>query len=559
MATDSLPYPAQAARPGQAPNAGPAPHHADHYYGGAQHLIEDKGAAYSASTAGAGAVTPDPSAATPAPETDHASAEGPEPTPDGTDGTDAAADASAAAMAPRRRSKKPLVVTVVVLLVLGVAGGALVVPDVANRLALPWAPNAPKEPPPEPRAVQRSLTGPEQAVGAPSPAGVSAALEKAASSNALGTLSGSVVDPVTGTTLWEQDADKPLPPASTTKLLTSAAALLSIDHTATLTTSVVEGPEPGSVVLVAGGDPTLSSAGKGDDTLYTGAARLDDLVKQVRKSAGDVSTVYLDTSAYQGGSRASGWEPGDAPSTYAAPVEPVMLDGGRTNPHNEDVPRTGDPAGALAKEFASRLGASVGGARSTTARDAAVLGEVHSAPLPVLVDDLLTASDNVLAEAVARQVALANDQPPSFDGAATATKRVLSDAGFDVSGVTLADGSGLSSDNAIPAALLTEVLAAAAGEDADPTAAKLRPLLAGLPVAGGTGTLIDRYGDGAQGNGWVRAKTGTLSEVNTLAGVVLTKSGRLLVFALMSSGTGPNSARPALDAVASALRGCGCR
>ncbi|MPY79161.1 MAG: D-alanyl-D-alanine carboxypeptidase/D-alanyl-D-alanine-endopeptidase [Actinophytocola sp.] len=468
-------------------------------------------------------------------------------------------DHTADAGAPKR-GKKPLVTTLVLLLLLGAAGGTAAVPDVANRLALPWAPNAPERPPPEPLAVRRSLIGPEQAVGAPSPAGVSAALEKAASSSALGTLSGSVVDPVTDKVLWQQDAGKPLPPASTTKLLTSAAALLSVDHTATLTTSVVEGPEPGSVVLVAGGDPTLSSASKGEATAYTDAARLDDLVKQVRKSAGDVSTVYLDTSAYEGGSRASGWVPGDAPSTYAAPIEPGMLDGGRTDPYNDESMRIGDPAGALADEFADRLGAKVGGSAGSTARGAKVIGEVHSAPLPVLIEDLLTESDNVLAEAVARQVAIANDKPPSFDGAATATKQVLSDAGFDVSGVTLDDGSGLSSDNAIPATLLSDILAAAAGKPTDPTTAKLRPLLAGLPVAGGTGTLDDRYlGSGAQGKGWVRAKTGTLSGVNTLAGVVLTKSGRVLVFSLMSSGTNPLAARPALDAVASSLRGCGCR
>lgn len=495
----------------------------------------------------------------PAPHAAHEGAHTPA-ADDGPDAPDPATTFTAAdVLGPRRRGKRPLIIALVVLLLLGAAGGALFVPDVANRLALPWAPNAPEQPPPAPLAVSRSITGPDEATGAPTPAGVSAALKKAASSSALGTLSGSVVDPVSGTALWQQNAGEPLPPASTTKVLTAAAALLSIDHTATLTTSVVKGPEPGSVVLVAGGDPTLSAAGKGDDTLYTDAARLDDLVKQVRKSAGDVDTVYVDTSAYQGGSSAPGWAPEDTPSTYAAPIEPMMLDGGRTNPASEESLRTGDPAEALATEFANRLGASVGGSSSATARDATVLGEVHSAPLPTLVDDLLTESDNVLAEAVARQVALANGQPPSFEGAATATKQVLADAGFDVSGATLADGSGLSTKNAIPARLLTDVLAAAAGDPADPTTAKLRPLLAGLPVAGGSGTLLDRYGDGSAGNGWVRAKTGTLSGVNTLAGVVLTKSGRVLVFALMSSGTNPLDARPALDAVASALRGCGCR
>ncbi|MGH3949120.1 MAG: D-alanyl-D-alanine carboxypeptidase, partial [Pseudonocardiaceae bacterium] len=97
-------------------------------------------------------------------------------------------------------------------------------------------------------------------------------------------------------------------------------------------------------------------------------------------------------------------------------------------------------------------------------------------------------------------------------------------------------------------------------DETDPRTAKLRPLLAGLPVAGGTGTLDERYdrAPAATGKGWVRAKTGTLSEVNTLAGMVLDADGRVLVFAFMSAGSPANKARPALDAIAATLRRCGC-
>jgi D-alanyl-D-alanine carboxypeptidase/D-alanyl-D-alanine-endopeptidase (penicillin-binding protein 4) len=57
----------------------------------------------------------------------------------------------------------------------------------------------------------------------------------------------------------------------------------------------------------------------------------------------------------------------------------------------------------------------------------------------------------------------------------------------------------------------------------------------------------------------VRAKTGTLTGTNALAGVVPDVDGRLLVFAFMSNGPDPVGARPRLDALAAALRGCGCR
>ncbi|MGH3979175.1 MAG: D-alanyl-D-alanine carboxypeptidase, partial [Pseudonocardiaceae bacterium] len=61
------------------------------------------------------------------------------------------------------------------------------------------------------------------------------------------------------------------------------------------------------------------------------------------------------------------------------------------------------------------------------------------------------------------------------------------------------------------------------------------------------------------GRGWVRAKTGTLTGVNSLAGTVLDVDGRLLVFAALSNGPDPAAARPRLDELAAALRSCGCR
>jgi D-alanyl-D-alanine carboxypeptidase/D-alanyl-D-alanine-endopeptidase (penicillin-binding protein 4) len=193
-----------------------------------------------------------------------------------------------------------------------------------------------------------------------------------------------------------------------------------------------------------------------------------------------------------------------------------------------------------------------------------VLGEVRSAPVVELVDNLLQLSDNVLAEAVAREVAKRGGEEVSFAGASKAIVKVLRDNGFDVTGLSMSDGSGLSGQDKVPASLLASILAVAAGPDGkDPRTAKLRPLLGGLPVAGGSGTLETRYNTAATapGRGWVRAKTGTLGTppVNSLAGVVLDADGRLMVFAFMTNGSVSTTARPALDAIAAALRQCGCR
>jgi D-alanyl-D-alanine carboxypeptidase/D-alanyl-D-alanine-endopeptidase (penicillin-binding protein 4) len=165
-------------------------------------------------------------------------------------------------------------------------------------------------------------------------------------------------------------------------------------------------------------------------------------------------------------------------------------------------------------------------------------------------------SDNMLAEALARQVALARDLPASFDGAAQAVTAALADAGIDVTGVTLADGSGLSLNDRVPAQVLTDLVRGAADGSLDGASA----LLSGLPVAGYDGTLFDRGNAGAA-PGTVRAKTGTLLGVHALAGTVVTTDGRLLAFAVIADGssTGEEAAESALDAVAAALAGCGCR
>ena len=91
----------------------------------------------------------------------------------------------------------------------------------------------------------------------------------------------------------------------------------------------------------------------------------------------------------------------------------------------------------------------------------------------------------------------------------------------------------------------------------DPPA--LRNLLTGLPVGGVSGSLADRFQDDASkaGAGWVRAKTGSIEVTYALAGYVPDVDNRILVFAFVSNGVGSGT-RPALDALAAGLRGCGC-
>jgi serine-type D-Ala-D-Ala carboxypeptidase/endopeptidase (penicillin-binding protein 4) len=391
---------------------------------------------------------------------------------------------------------------------------------------------------------------------APDPDVLAGQLAPLLGSAALGAgVSAEVVDVAGGDVLIGMDADDPATPASTAKLLTAAAALTTLDPTDTVKTTVVAGATPGEVVLVGGGDPTLSRTAPSQT--YPGAPTVADLATQVVAAlpAGTpVTRVVVDSSLYTGDLTAKGWGPADAPSAYAAPVTATAVDGARVAPGS--TARSGQPGLDAGSALADALGAT--GATVVLGKapeGAETLATVESAPIVRLVEQALSMSDNMLAEALARQVALARDLPASFEGGAQAVTAALADAGVDVSGVTLFDGSGLSLQDQVPAGVLTAVVAGAADGSLDGASA----LLSGLPVAGYDGTLFDR-GDAETAPGTVRAKTGTLLGVHALAGTVVTLDGRLLAFAVVADGSSNEvAAEAALDDVAAVLAGCGCR
>ncbi|HEY7053186.1 MAG TPA: D-alanyl-D-alanine carboxypeptidase, partial [Mycobacterium sp.] len=148
----------------------------------------------------------------------------------------------------------------------------------------------------------------------PSPAGLATALKAPLANPDLGALTGRVTDALSGAQLWEQGSTLPMVPASTNKVLTAGAALLALDRGTRQTTTVMaadQNRQPGLVVLVGGGDPTLSSAPAGQDTLYHNAARISDLAAQVRGSGIKVTAIQVDGSAFNGPSLAPGWDPTD--------------------------------------------------------------------------------------------------------------------------------------------------------------------------------------------------------------------------------------------------------
>lgn len=360
------------------------------------------------------------------------------------------------------------------------------------------------------------------------------ALSSPAANPDLGTFHARISNAATGEVVFDQHADEPLRPASVTKVLTAAAALYQLGPEDTLSTAVVRGANPGEVTILAGGDVWL------DDEA------LDALAAQVSNVGGAVDTVTIDTSSWDGMEEyPESWDPENVDAGFVAPMQPAMLSGGRLGGATEgDVPRTHTPALDVAQALANRLGAAnVAVADGPAPADAEVVASVESPTLLERMRVMMRNSDNVYAEAIGRELALAR----GTTDAPQAALDTLAEQGFDVSGTTLLDNCGLSDANRIPPALLDGVLLSSATE------APIRDLLGTLPVAAGEGTLASRYDDLA-GRGWVRAKTGTLDETSALAGTVTSVNGNVYTFAFISNDSSILEARQGMDQLASVLR-----
>ncbi|WP_328872958.1 D-alanyl-D-alanine carboxypeptidase/D-alanyl-D-alanine-endopeptidase [Streptomyces sp. NBC_00287] len=361
-----------------------------------------------------------------------------------------------------------------------------------------------------------------------------------------------VVDITTGKRLYGVGADTALTPASTTKIATAAAALSALGPDHRLTTRTALEPDTKELVLVGGGDPTLTARkdAEGNASLRTLA---EDTTAALKKDGVREVTLSYDVTLYAGDEVHP-----IGVNDNLAKVSALMADEARTDDSTSGpAPRVGDPAAEAARTFADLLAdhgiktTSPGPSKATGRAES--LAEVSSPPLSALVERMLTNSDNDLAEALARQTAIATGERPDFDGAGRAIRAELKKLGLPVTGADFKDGSGLNRDDRLTADTLTALLAAAG----DPAHPELRPILTGLPVAGFTGTLTSRYTDGAAGI--VRAKTGTLTGVNALAGTVVDQDGHLLAFAFLATDTtDPGAAQSALDAAATALSACGC-
>ncbi|HSK33336.1 MAG TPA: D-alanyl-D-alanine carboxypeptidase/D-alanyl-D-alanine-endopeptidase [Propionicimonas sp.] len=365
--------------------------------------------------------------------------------------------------------------------------------------------------------------------------------------------SGLVVLASDGSVLASRGADKALAPASTMKLLTSLAALDAIGAEHTFTTRVVRSGN--TVVLVGGGDPLLTDK---QSKSAAKPASLQALAKATvtALTAAGVKKVQLgyDTSLFAGPDFSPTWKA--KWRSWVARVSPLLIGSGRFNQWQADPA----PAKTAATAFARRLeAAGITVTRVTPARAKAAateLASVQSAPLATVVGRTLTYSDNLGAEVIARHLALAAGKPASFTGAAGALKDWLAGQALWSDGMRVLDGSGLS----FSARVTPTVLAKAVLTSLDNPA--LAGVASGLPVAGVSGTLEDRFNDKSEkvARGNVHAKTGTLVGIAALAGYLTTADGARLVFAIVANKTrGQTTAYNWLDRSTAVLVRCGCR
>lgn len=396
------------------------------------------------------------------------------------------------------------------------------------------------------------------------PARVAAVVEPLLRRRVLGKHFGVLVtDLTTGRPVYRQGATT-VTPASTTKLATGIAALESLGPMARFRTSVRLVRQTRQLVLVGGGDPFLVSSPRLGRSGYPQRADVQTLA---RSAVGKLRSMNLrrvrlafDDSYFTGPAVNPAW-----PDTYiregvVPPISSLWV--------NEGLSPSGygfldDPAAGAAREFATALrsaGLKVGPriTRETAPPEAVEVAAVSSAPLGEIVERTLAVSDNQAAEVLARHVGLAERQEGSFQAGTAAVIDVVRRLGVPATGDQLYDGSGLSRSNLLSLDSLAGVIRLAESPDHP----ALRQVFTGLPVAGFTGSLADRFDKGpAEARGRVRAKTGTLTGVHGLAGAADDVSGGRMAFVVVADRVAELkslAAQVLIDRIAAALGACTC-
>lgn len=398
-----------------------------------------------------------------------------------------------------------------------------------------------------------------------------------------------------GDALYSRNVTLPMTPASTMKVLTAEAALIFLGPDYRFSTQLLtdakevkNGVLQGNLYVVLSGDPTL--------TYYDLADLLEALKnQQIQAISGN---VYIDNTAYDQRFYGPGWNGKDKNYCYGAPisasiinhnclsfsVSPSKVSGGaakvstsakyfyptirnsvitksyRTNACSlklsternstisidgcmgkgryswgisyvvTDIPEYNR---ALFKNVLNQLGVQVYGSVTfgSAPYNLSLVNTHSSQPLRLLIKDMLKKSDNVIAGALFKKIGqLYSRRPGSWENGSVAVSQILTKrAGVNISGMRILDGSGLSPDNLTTPQQLMQVL-----EYAYRASTIREDFITALPIAGVDGTLKRRMGNIARK---IRAKTGTISGVVSLAGYATSADKETLGFVIMINGS----------------------
>ena len=335
-----------------------------------------------------------------------------------------------------------------------------------------------------------------------------------------------------GRTLFANRAASAVAPASTQKLIVAAAALAALGPNYRFRTvftadnPVDDGVVRGNIWLAGSGDPSLQAADVRNGIAVLSRAGLRDVTGR----------VAVDATALRGPGLNPNWTAFDAGEDYAAPTSALSLDGDTIESHvlenGSELPvwtpmtDVATYVAAQARQMFAQRGIAVASPPLVGAAplDSVVLWNHRSAPLRALETHMLFVSDNHYAEQLLRAVGSRAMDDPDDAGGIAAERRFLQVANIPTPGLRLLDGSGLSHGNRVAAMTLAHLLAAQEKE--------LYPL---LPRGGRDGTLSDYQFTTALGR--VRAKSGHLATVASLAGYATTMHHGRVAFAFLIDGS----------------------
>ncbi len=393
----------------------------------------------------------------------------------------------------------------------------------------------------------------------PTPEGRDCSIAELALDDRLIGLHAQVINPAPNEVLFDIEGDSPAQTASVMKLLTATAALQVLGPNYRVQTKVYADLDaPGHIVIVGAGDPTLSRARAGVQSVYKDAPKISDLAVQINAWARGtpIINITLDSTFFA----EEGWDPGNPESErtigYQSLVSALQVDGDRNNPTAETSPRSADPVNSVGVALKKAIGPLASSATLTKAKAGTNLlqiASVKSQPISRWIEHMLKVSDNTEAEFLARLVSKQLGYDGSRDSLDVALKAALTRAGLSTLDLVLLDGSGSNEANRVPATLINALLKKVLNEDGD-----LSVIRRALPIAAETGSLANRFkGDNIDAAGKIFAKTGWTKHEYSLAGIIKSKDGTDLVFSIAAIGDVNATAKQAIDNLATGIYRCG--